>query len=691
MAYRVAVDTGGTFSDVVLMDEGGQLSISKAPTTPSRIFSGVSEALSYAGEARGLSLRELLGDTDVFVYGTTRATNAIITGATARTAFITTQGFGDTLLLREGGKLHPFDFRASYPKPYVPRRLTYEIRERINSEGEVVLALDHDEVRATLAKIRDAGVEAIAVSLLWSIVEPSHEEAIGQLIEEQLPGVPYTLAHRLNPIIREYRRASSAAIDVSLKPLMQKHLHEMDDDLRSNGFDGELLVVTSFGGVLHVDDVASRPIYSVNSGPAMAPVAGRTYSREDENVIVCDMGGTSFDVSVIRDDYIKFTRETWLGEQFTGHMTGLSSVDVKSIGAGGGSIAWIDSGGLLRVGPDSAGAVPGPVCYGRGGVEPTVSDAALVLGYIDPDYFLGGRIRLDVAAAREALSRRIAEPLGIATEEAAYSVLAIADEHMVTAIRDITINEGLDPRDSLVVAGGGAGGLTIARIAQELDCDRVLVPRTAGALSACGGLLSDIVTEFSISRRSDTNRFDFEAVNDGLSRLDGQMDDFFDRLISGGDGRTKEFFVEARYPYQVWELEVPLSRSRFESEADVEELVEAFHDVHERVLAVKEPGQYAECLYWRGRATASLPKPELPLFDIGDVEAAQPARVRPAWFGGDAATDVPIYLGESLRAGQRFDGPAIVEEPTTTVVVHPEWSLQVTETGDYMLQRRRTA
>jgi N-methylhydantoinase A len=685
VGYRIAVDTGGTFSDVVLLEESGRLSLSKAPTTPERVFDGISEALAIAAAERGLELPELLSKTDVFVYGTTAATNAIITGRTARTAFLTTEGFGDLLVLREGGKLHPFDFRAPYPKPYVPRRLTYEVRERITSEGDVRLPLDVDRLRATLAEIRAAEVEAVAVCLLWSIVNPVHEEAVAAVIEEELPGVPYTLSHRLNPIIREYRRASSAAIDASLKPLMQRHLRQMSDDLRAAGFGGELLVVTSFGGVLGLDDVATRPIYSVNSGPATAPVAGGVYAGDSPNAIVCDMGGTSFDVSLIRDGYIKFTRETWLGGMFTGHMTGLSSVDVKSIGAGGGSIAWIDAGGLLRVGPDSAGAVPGPACYGRGGEEPTVTDAALVLGYIDAEYFLGGRLELHAERATDAVRSRIAEPLGLETESAAYAILAVANEHMVGAIRDITINEGLDPRDSVIVAGGGAAGLAIARLAEQLGCRRVLVPRTAAALSACGGQFSDVVTEFSISYRADTNRFDAGPVNDGLASLEIRVDEFFERLGTPEAARRKEFFVEARYPYQVWELEVPLRKGRFESEGDVEAMVDDFHRVHERVFAVKEPGQHVECVYWKARATASLAKPERSRLESNGA-AAGPDRFRRAWLGVGSAVDVPIFLGSSLSPGRTVEGPAIVEEPTTTIVVYPGWGLTVGPTGDYLME-----
>jgi N-methylhydantoinase A len=688
VSFRIAVDTGGTFTDVVVADEDGSgLWVSKAPTTPERVFDGIAQALEYGATEGGLTLESLLRATSVFIYGTTRGTNAILTGATARTAFLTTEGHPDTLVLREGGKLNPFDFRHAYPAPYIPKRLTFEVRERIDSAGRVTVPLDEAALRGTLAEIRQRGVAAVAVCLLWSIVNPVHEERVGELLAEELPDIPFTLSHRLNPIIREYRRASSTAIDASLKPLMQGHLDEMAEDLRGAGFAGELLVGTSFGGVLGVRDVAARPIYSVNSAPAMAPVAGRAYAPEESNVIVCDMGGTSFDVSLVRDGYLKFTRETWLGGQFTGHMTGLSAVDIKNIGAGGGSIAWIDSGGLLRVGPQSAGAQPGPACYDAGGTEATVTDAAVVLGYIDPEYFLGGRMRLSERAAREVIDRAVAQPLGMEVEAAAHAVLTIANEHMVGAIKDITINEGFDPRGSLIVAGGGAGGMTIGRIAEELGCRRVLVPRTAGTLSACGGLFSDVVTEFSISQRADSNRFDQAAVNRGLAQLGEQIDEFFGRLDIPASLRSTEFFVEARYPYQVWELEVPLAAGQFESSSDVEAMVEAFHRVHERVFAVSEPGQYIECIYWKGRATAHLRKPQLARMALDGAEPPAPAAVRSAWFGALGALQTGCFRAEALHPGHRLTGPAIILEPTTTVVVYPGWLASVTETGDYLLTR----
>jgi N-methylhydantoinase A len=687
MTYRIAVDTGGTFSDVVVTsDVSRELWVNKALTTSERVFTGISEALAVTANQVGLTLRSLLEQTAIFTYGTTFSTNAIITRDTARTAFLTTSGHPDTLVLREGGKHNPFDFRGQYPEPYVPRRLTFEVPERVNSEGAILRALDEARVGEIAAELKARKVEAVAVCLLWSILNPAHERRTGEILAAELPGIPVTLSHELNPILREYRRASSAAIDASMKPLMQKHLREMEQDLRSGGFAGALLVGTSFGGVLTVEDVANRPIYTVNSAPAMAPVAGRANAPGEDSLIVCDMGGTSFDVSLVRGGYLKFTRETWIGPQFTGHMTGLSAVDIKNIGAGGGSIAWIDSGGLMRVGPQSAKALPGPACYGRGGTLPTVTDASLVLGHVDPDYFLGGRIKLDLAAAFRAIEMHIAAPLGLTVQAAAHAILTIANENMVNAIRSITINEGLDPRASLLIGGGGAGGMTIGRIAEALECRRVLVPRTAGALSASGGLFSDIVSEFSVSQRTDTGAFDYAGINRALQGLSAQMEAFFDRLNTPPEQRSREFFVEARYPYQVWELEVPLSVAQFSNAGDVQSLVEGFHRAHERVFAVNEPGQQVECIYWKARATALLPKP-LRGAATREATAAQPLVTRDAWFNSTAPQPTPRYHGPDLPIGAVLIGPGVIQEPTTTIVLFPYWRATVTETGDYLMER----
>ena len=690
MGYRIAIDVGGTFTDVVVADETGHLTIGKGLTTRERIFQGMEQGLAVVAEQLDEpNVMTLLGKADLLIYGTTTATNAVVEGKTGKTAFLTTEGFPDILVLREGGKTNAYDFSVPYPEPYVPRRLTFEIRERINAEGEIVMPLDVEHTRSVLTNLGARQIEAIGVCLVWSIANPVHESLLGTLIEEELPGIPYTLSSQLNPIIREYRRASAAVIDASLKPLMQRHLHEIDQDVREAGFGGEILGATSSGGVMPLQTLAERPINSVRSGPALAPVAALHYTRAevgDRDVITCDTGGTSFDVSLVRDGLIKSTRETWLGGQWVGHMTGLSSVDVRSIGAGGGSIAWIDSGGLLRIGPHSAGADPGPACYGRGGMHATVTDAALVLGYLDPAYFLGGRMQLDGRAAEQAVGT-LATPLGQTADQMAQAILTLAGEAMLQAIQEISINEGVDPRETLLVAGGGAAGLNLVSIAQELGCRQVLFPRTAGALSACGAQYSDIVAEFSISKLAVTNAFAYDEVNEGLQSVHAEMDTLESELRARGLKHFKrDFFVEARYPSQVWELEVPLAKDRFDGPSDVAALIEGFHQVHERVFAVKEEGAQVECLYWRGRLTGLLDRvqqePSCPC--VTTHSASADAR-RAVYFAERGRLDVPVYLGTTLEPAMSIDGPAIIEEPTTTIVVYPDSVAKVTQLDNYLI------
>ena len=444
MGFRISVDTGGTFTDIVVMDESGRQTIGKALTTKERIFVGMSEAIEVAARELGLAMKGLLDETDLLIYGTTRATNAIVTRTVAKTAFLTTMGFPDTLVLKEGGKVNPHDFTQDYPEPYIPRRYTFEIEERMSAEGTASVAFNEVQARSVLETLKARGFEAVAVCFLWSIANPDHELRIGELIAEMLPGVPFTLSHKLVPIVREYRRASATAIDASLKPLMQDHLRGLEADLRAAGYKNDILISTSVGGVMLVDELVEAPIHTAKSGPAMAPVAALTYSTIEnlgDNVIVCDTGGTTFDVGLVRDGRLTYSRDTWLGGQWTGHLLGISSVDVRSIGAGGGSIAWIDEGGLMRVGPQSAGADPGPACYGRGGTKPTVSDAACVLGYFDPAFFLGGRMKLDVEAARRAVGV-VAQRIGRPLEETAWNILNLATELMIKAIQEITIDRG---------------------------------------------------------------------------------------------------------------------------------------------------------------------------------------------------------------------------------------------------------
>jgi len=682
------VDTGGTFTDIVVLDPEGALHIGKSLTTPERIFDGMAGALGVVAEDLGIELGKLLAATDVLIYGTTRATNAVVTKRTAKTAFITTKGFKDTLTLKEGGKHGPHDYSYDYPDPYIPRRRSFEVTERIGAEGEVVQPLDLAEVRQVLETLKQRRFEAVAVSLLWSIANPAHELAIGALIEEAMPGVPFTLSHQLVPILREYRRASATAIDASLKPLMQKHLREMAADLRQAGFVGDLLVSTSVGGCQAVEELIARPIHTLKSGPAMAPVAGRAYSAAEKlggNAIVCDTGGTTFDVGLVRDGSLVYTRDSWLGQRWLGDIIGTSTVDVRSIGAGGGSIAWLDSGGLLRVGPQSAGSVPGPACYGRGGDQPTVTDAALVLGYIDPQYFNGGRLKLDPAAAHRVITR-LAGEIGRSPDETAAAIMVIANELMIKAIGEITVNEGVNPRESVVVAGGGAAGFNIMPIARELGCATVILPRLASALSACGMQYSDIVFEATRSRFSDDRSFDIAGVNRALEEIEAELAAFRDGLkgAEGAEARI-ELLVEARYRAQVWELDTVLPKVRVNDAADIAALAEAFHQTHERVYAVRDEGSPVEFVNWKGRIAIRLFAPPSPPDVTATAYQPAPDIERPCFFVETGRAATPVYRGSMLQPGAQIAGPAIIEEPTTTIVVYPGLSAALSAAGNYIL------
>ena len=683
---RLAIDTGGTFTDLVIEDDSG-VHVHKAPTTPDDPVRGILDVLRIAAESRGVGLEEFLALGEILVHGTTRAVNAIITGATARTAFLTTAGHPDVLVFREGGRTRPFDHTRPYPEPYVPRALTFEVPERVGSEGEIVRGLDEDRTRELLRRVGQAGAESIGVCLLWSTVNPVHELRVGELIVEELPGVPYTLSHALNPSLREYRRASSTVIDASLKPVMTEYLNGLERRLRAAGFSGRVLMLTSGAGVKDVASVAAQPIHSINSGPAMAPVAGRFFAQLDgqtDTAIIADTGGTTYDVSLVRRGRIPTTRETWLGDPYFGHMTGFPSVDIKSIGAGGGSIAWVDDGGLLHVGPQSAGAVPGPVAYGRGGVQPTVTDASLVLGHLDPEYFLGGRMALDVHAARRAIAQHIAAPLEIDVDAAAAGVLALATDQMVMAIKEITVNQGLDPAGGVLVGGGGAAGLNSVAIATQLACRELVIPEVGAALSAAGGLMSDLTADHAVTFVSTTESFELERANAVLAELRARCDAFIAESGTAASESSVVYSAEARYPHQVWELEIPVP-GRFRDQSDVEDLRRTFHATHREVFGVDQPAAHVELLALRARVSCRLRADEAPrLHRVTEVHDELPSRRM--YFPNLGRVDARVVHIDSMEPGTPVEGPAVIESPFTTVVIDPGNQAERLASGSLVVQ-----
>jgi len=684
---RFACDTGGTFTDLIVEEAGGRLSMYKSATTPEDPVQGVLDTFELAARDRNLELPEFLSRGEMFIHGTTHAINAIITGNTARTALLTTRGHPDVLVLREGGRSEPFNQTVPFPEPYIPRALTFEIPERIGSNGLVIQPLDEQATVAILMSLDGQAVEAVAVCFLWSIINPDHELRVGELIEEVLPGVPYTLSHQLNPTLREYRRASAASIDASLKPLMGKYMSGLTRRLSDAGFKGRVQLLTSQGGMIDALALSKTPIHALNSGPSMAPIAGRHYCRIEglsEDIIVADTGGTTYDVSLVRGGTIPWTRETWIGHPFRGHMTGFPSVDVKSVGAGGGSVAWVDEGGMLHVGPKSAGARPGPVCYGQGGQKATVTDAALVLGYIDPAYFLGGALPLHADLANRAIQEQIARPLGLSLHEGAAAVVDVATENMVQAITDITVNQGIDPANAVLVGGGGAAGLNSIFIARRLGCRKLIIPELGAALSAAGALMSDLNAEYRSMFFAASDQFDRDKVNSVLESLGEKCRTFIDNASVKLLDHRIEYSVEARYRHQVWEIEVPLRGGKFVSSEDLEQFVQDFHAAHESLFAFRDEGSHVEMVGWTAKACCRLRNTGIGRLETTDQQD-QPTSRR-IYLRGAAATDVALHRFETLAVDTVLGGPAIIESPFTTIVVDGDARFSRSAAGSLIIE-----
>ncbi len=686
MSYHLSIDIGGTFTDLFLRDtEGGKLS-AKTPTIHGDLTQGVLNALDKAAQEKGITRETLLDRTDQLVHGTTIATNAILEDATAKTALLCTEGFRDTLMFREGGREKAFEAHADYPGPYIPRALTYGVEERINAEGGVVTPLEDESAVAAIEAASEENCDAIAVSFLWAHVNPEHEQRVASLIEEHAPEMDYSLSHRVNPVIREYRRTSATAIDASLKAPIAGYLSNLREQLEASGYEKEPLLITANGGVMQFNDVADLPIWSVDSGPTMLPSAGMKVSRfesstVDPNVISLDMGGTSLDMGLVREGDISRTRDAEVADS----ILGIEKVDVRSIGSGGGSIAWVDDGGLLHVGPESAGSSPGPVCYGRGGGRPTITDAALVLGYLSEDQRLGGEIEIDREAAEAAIEREIADELGVSVTEAAYAIYATANQDMVSGMRKVTIERGIDPRNYVICGGGGALGVHVVPLAWELSVDEIILPREAGVISALGGAHSDLRRDFSATQQTQSDAFDLEGVNDTLTSLTDRSQTFLDRVGIDEADRDLTYYAEARYNQQAWEVEVNVPAPPFD-EDDVETLIDRFNRTHEATYGYRMDDQDVKFVHWRVEASAEIGDrlTSTPVADATSAVKEVQHGSNTAHFGDEPVT-VPRYDGPAFAAGHEVDGPAIVDAKNTTIVLPPDSHLEISEYGNYRI------
>ena len=677
MGYRIGIDVGGTFTDLVYTGDGGAIRVVKTPTTPGNQAKGVVQGLERIAQLEGLHLRELLGDTDLIIHGTTVATNAMLEFKGARTGLITTRGFRDDIEIRRGYKERIFHPQDPPPVPIARRRHRLTVDERMDREGRILKPLDRSEVTEVVRRLKAAGVESIAVCLFFGFLNPVHEKEVADIIRQEYPGAFVSLAHEVLPQIREFERVSTTLVNAYTSPKLKGYLESLRSELARSGFDSEFFVMLSNGGIMNAEFAGRYGVYSLLSGPAGGVVACSQLVGDtggEPNLITVDMGGTSYDVSLIRGGKPTVTTNCWISR----YRVAVPMLDIHTIGAGGGSVAWVDAGGALHVGPRSAGADPGPACYGRGGEEPTVTDANLLLGFLDPGAFLGGEMKLDRKAAERAVETCVARPLGLDRVQAASGIFRIVNNNMANGIRVVSVQRGYDPRDFVLVAFGGNGAIHAGMQARELGIRKVVVPRMATAFSALGMLHSDIVITKMRTFIGRSDAFDLDRINHLLASMREEVERDLPsarRKRSGLLGqRIHRYSVDMHYKGETHEITVPLEAHEARVAAEhVQKAVEGFHEAHETLHTFSNRGDPVYFMNLRLQAiieTRRPAAPELP-FSGEDPSAALKTR-RPVYFeekGGFQET--PVYEGSGILCGNVLEGPCVIEEPATTIVVYP--------------------
>lgn len=673
LGARIGIDVGGTFTDLVCVDHRGEIRTAKVSSTPEDQARGVFEGIAALSNQYGLQAAQLLQQTQAIVHGTTVAANIMLEFNGARVGLLTTRGFRDIIDLRRNYKEVAFDIRYPAPPPIVRRRHRIGITERVDADGCVVAPLDEAEVVQALDYFRAEGVESVAVCYLFGYLNPTHEIKTLELVERYLPGVPVSLSHQVLPKVREFERLSATLVNAYTRPALTKYLDSLEAQLRAAGYRGDVYVMTNNGGMVRLGNAARRSVDLVLSGPAGGVVAGSELARRSgyDRAITADMGGTSYDICLAEGGRAKLGTDAWINR----YRVSVPSLDLHVIGAGGGSIAWVDDGGALRVGPRSAGALPGPACYGRGGGEPTVTDADVLLGYVDAAAFLGGSMRLDVSAAREAILRHVADPLGLDVVTAAAGIFRVVTHNMANGIRHVVAVGGHDPRDFALVAFGGAGAVHATPQARDLGIRTVLVPRSfAPVLCALGDLIADHRVTRTQSFLSRLSTLDLESLNEAFeSTAAAALAELGGHLEPAGVTLTCTF--DMRYKGQTHEVDVPVSleKGRIAS-GSVAGAVARFHDLHERRFSIRKEQEEVEIHAITVDATAPTTKPELPQDQLSSTQppASSCKGHRPVYFPSEGGfVDTAVYRGSALCPGNCLVGPAIIEEENTSIVVHP--------------------
>jgi N-methylhydantoinase A len=678
---QIGVDIGGTFTDIVALGRDGHLALTKVPTTPKDLLQGTATAVR-----RVLALSEAAPTAvERFIHGTTVATNAVLEQKGAVTAVLTTEGFEDVLELgrQKRSRMYDLDMDPETPTFLAPRRRRVGIRERLDAQGRVLVALDEAQVREEVARLRDSGVQALAICYLFSFVNPAHERRTREICREVAPDLSVSLSSEADPTFREYERLCVTAFDAYLGPVVQRYLAGLAETLRGLGVSAVPQIMRSRGGIVSATVAARRPVTLFLSGPA-GGVVGARFAAERSGVrdfVSLDMGGTSNDVAVVQGGAPLIASEGRIGT----YPVRTPMVDVNTIGAGGGSIAWIDGAGGLRVGPMSAGAEPGPACYGRGGDKATVTDASLILGYLNPQTFAGGLVTLDMKAAEAAIGA-IAERLGLEVTATAAGIHRVVNARMADQIRLMTIKRGYDPRQFTLVVLGGAGPVHGVELAEEIGMPEVLVPEAPGVLAAFGLLTAAIEHHHARTLQGQVGAIELAAVNACLASLDelGRAR-MRDEAVPSGEVRVA-YAADMRYVGQAYELDVPISAPI--APENLSAIVEAFHAAHERVYGYARRRQPVEFINLRATHTYPPPPPVLraPASTTGSLSDAQVGERR-AYFAPAGFLHAAVFARARLPVGARIDGPAIVEQPDTTTVIPPDHAAAVEASGNLRIRR----
>lgn len=704
MSYRLGIDIGGTFTDATLIDEAsGATRIAKVPSTPHDPSIAFLRATERILREAGVPP----SDVRYAVHGTTIATNAIIEGKIARTGFITTEGFRDMLEIARQTRPSLYDLQFEKPKPLVPRNLAFGVIERMDAQGRVLMPLEADQVRRAAEKLRAENVEAVAVCFLHAYLNPAHEKFAGEILSEVFPEAVVSLSSQVAPEIREYTRASTTIINVSLRPLVGRYLQNIQARLRDAGINAELLVMQSSGGVFTFAAASEKPVFIVESGPAAGVIAATHLGNAlaQNNILSFDMGGTTAKAGMVQNGAPRVTKDFEVGVVAqAGHSNAKGSgypirtpvIDLVEIGAGGGSIAWVDSGGALRVGPHSAGAEPGPACYGKGGTEPTITDANLVLGRINPKFFLGGEVELDTDRAREAIQKHCAEKLGIDVVSAAHGIIEIANAAMMNALRLVTVQRGYDPREFVLIAFGGAGPLHANRLAAEMDIPTTIIPLSPGIFSARGLVVTDLKHDYATTLIQRTDAVETQLIENAFENMERAGREMLHRENIADSEILFLRQVEMRYVGQSYELALALDSHgetmNHELDArDIASLLEQFHRAHERAYGFSAPNEPTEFVNLRLTALGKIAKPGLRQMErAGDGETGRQASKdsRPVYFSERGGfVDCAIYDRYKLGAGSYIDGPAIIEEFDSTTLIQPAFCARVDRYGNLLIQK----